>query len=78
MREYPTLQLETNLTKGTACCQKSYGFKWTWENIQLYNILDTNLTKGTACCQKSYGCNEHERISNFTIRHKFDKLCSCR
>ena len=37
MREYPTLQVDTNLSKGTACCKKSYGCKWTWENIQLYN-----------------------------------------
>jgi hypothetical protein len=37
MREYPTLQLDTNLSKGTACCKKSYGCKWTLENIQHYN-----------------------------------------
>ena len=27
MRKYPTLQLDTNLRKGTACCKKSYGCK---------------------------------------------------
>ena len=27
MREYPTLQIDTNLSKGTACCKKSYGCK---------------------------------------------------
>ena len=37
MGDYPTLQLDTNVSKGTVCCKKSYGCKWTWENIQLYN-----------------------------------------
>jgi hypothetical protein len=37
MREYPNLQLDTNLGKETACYKKSYGCKWTWENIRLYN-----------------------------------------
>jgi hypothetical protein len=37
MREYPTLQLDTNLRKGTACCKKRHGCKWTGENIQIYN-----------------------------------------
>ena len=27
MREYPTLQIDTNLSKGTVCCKKSYGCK---------------------------------------------------
>jgi hypothetical protein len=34
--------------------------------------LDTNASKGTACSKKRYGCvNEHERLSNITIGHKF-------
>jgi hypothetical protein len=35
--------------------------------------LDTNLDKGTTCSKKGYGCmdvNEHERLSNITLRHK--------
>ena len=27
MRDYTTLQLDTNLIKGTACCKKNYGCK---------------------------------------------------
>ena len=29
MREYPTLHLDTNKYKGTACSKKVYGRKWT-------------------------------------------------
>ena len=36
MREYPTLHLDTKLSKGTACSKKGYGCIWTWENIQHY------------------------------------------
>ena len=32
--------------------------------------LDTNQSKGTACSNKGYDVNEHERLSNFTLRHK--------
>ena len=54
MREYPTLQLDTHLSKGTACCKKIYGCKWMREYPTLQ--FDKNLSKGTACCKKSYGC----------------------
>jgi hypothetical protein len=36
MRDYPTLRLDINLSKGTACSKKGYGCKWTWETIQHY------------------------------------------
>ena len=29
MRDYPTLRLDINLSKGTACSKKGYGCKWT-------------------------------------------------
>ena len=32
--------------------------------------LDTNYRKGTACSKKGYDVNEHERLSNITLRHK--------
>jgi len=33
--------------------------------------LDTNQSKKTDCSKKGYGFkNEHERLSNFTLRHK--------
>jgi hypothetical protein len=33
MRDYLTLHLDTNSSKGTACSKKGYGCKWTWETI---------------------------------------------
>jgi hypothetical protein len=30
MRNYSTLHLDINKSKGTACSQKRYGCKWTW------------------------------------------------
>ena len=36
MRDYPTLHLDTNQCKITACSKKGYGCKWTWETIQHY------------------------------------------
>ena len=35
-RDYPTLHLHTNESKGTACGNKEYGCKWTRETIQHY------------------------------------------
>ena len=32
--------------------------------------LDRNKNKGTACSKKGYGCNEHEKLSSITLRHK--------
>jgi hypothetical protein len=36
MRDYPTLHLDVNKSEGTACSQKGYGGKWTWETIKHY------------------------------------------
>jgi hypothetical protein len=33
--------------------------------------LDTNLSKGTDLIRKDMDVNEHERLSNITLRHKF-------
>jgi hypothetical protein len=40
MRDYLTLHLDTNKSKGTACCKKGFGCKWTWDYPTLH--LDTN------------------------------------
>ena len=34
--ETSKVHLDIHLSKGTACCQKGYGCKWTWETIQHY------------------------------------------
>ena len=31
MRNWLTLHLDTNKSKGTACSKKVYGCKWAWE-----------------------------------------------
>jgi hypothetical protein len=36
MRDYLTLHLDTNESKGTACSKKGHGCKWTWETFQHY------------------------------------------
>ena len=33
--------------------------------------LDIYSSKGTACSKKDMDVNEHERLSNITLRHKF-------
>jgi hypothetical protein len=40
LRDYPTLHLDTNYSKGTACSKKGFGYKWTWDYPTLH--LDTN------------------------------------
>jgi len=33
MADYPTLHLDINLSKETACSKTWYGWKWTWQII---------------------------------------------
>jgi hypothetical protein len=40
MRDYPTLHLDTNKSKGTIASKKGYGCKWTWEIIQFYTSTE--------------------------------------
>jgi hypothetical protein len=54
MRDYPTLHIDTNLSKGTVYSKKGYEYKSTWETIQHY--IDTNLSKGTVYSKNGYGC----------------------
>jgi hypothetical protein len=30
IKDYSTLHLDKNHSKGTACSKKGYGYKWTW------------------------------------------------
>jgi len=33
MRDYPVLHLDTNPSKGNACCKNGHRCKWRWETI---------------------------------------------
>ena len=72
MRDYPTLHLDTNSSKGTACIKKRYGCKWTWETIQQYTRTQIQ-EKEQLVVRKNMDVNEHERLSNSTLGHKFKK-----
>ena len=54
---------------GTACSQKGYGCKWTWETIQHYTLTQIKV-KEQLVIIKNMDANEHERQSNITLRHK--------
>ena len=70
MRDYSTLYLDTNSTKGTACSKKRYGCKWTWETIQHYTRTQIQL-KEQFVVSKNMDVNEHERLSNIILGQKF-------
>jgi hypothetical protein len=67
MRDYPTLHLDTKY-KGTAYSKKGYGCKWSWETIQHYTW--TQIIKEQLVVRKDMDVNDHERLSNITLRHK--------
>jgi len=69
MREYPTLHLDKNSSKGTVCCKKGYGCRWTWEAIQHY-IWTQIQVKEQLVVIKDMDVNEHERLANITLGHK--------
>ena len=69
-RLYQTLYLDTNWSKGTACSKKEYGCKWTWETIQHYTRTQIQV-KEQLVVRKDMDVNEHERLSNITLGHKF-------
>jgi hypothetical protein len=70
MRDHPKLHLDTNSSKGIACGKKRYGCKWTWETIQHYTWTQIQV-KEQLVVRKDMDVNEHERLSNFTLGHKF-------
>jgi hypothetical protein len=43
MRDYPTLHLYTNQSKGTAGIKKGYGCKWTLETTQRYTYTQIKV-----------------------------------
>ena len=74
MRDYHSLHLDTNSNKRTACSEKGYGCKWTWE---LSNItLGHKFSKGTACSKKGYGCrwtwetNQHYTRTQIQVKEQ--------
>jgi len=70
IREYVKLHLDTNSSKGTVCSKNGYGCKWTWETIQHYTWTKIQVKKYLVV-RKDMDVNEHERLSNITLRHKF-------
>ena len=70
MRDYPALHLDTISSKGTACSKKAYVCKWTWEIIQHYTWTQIQV-KGQLKVRNAIDENEHERIWNITLGHKF-------
>jgi hypothetical protein len=68
-RYYPTLHLDTNLSKGTACSKKGSGCKWTRETIKHYTYIQIKV-KEQLVVRKDLDVNEKETLSNITLRHK--------
>jgi hypothetical protein len=68
MRYYPTLYLDIYSSKGTACSKKGYGCKWTWDTIQHYTQTYIQV-KEQLVVRKDMVVNEHEILSNITLRH---------
>ena len=56
MRDYPTLHLDTNKSKGTAGSKKGYGCKWTWETIQHYTWTQNKVKKQCFYCCSIFHC----------------------
>jgi hypothetical protein len=68
MKDYPTLHLDNNNSKGTACSKKGYGCKWTWRTIQNYTLTKL-IVQEQLVVRKDMDVNEHEVQSNITLRH---------
>ena len=69
MRDYPIVHLDTDKSKGTSCCKKGHGCKWTWETIQLYTKTQIKV-KEQLVVRMHIDVNEHERLSNIIFRHR--------
>jgi len=61
-RDYPTLYLDTNSSKGTAWSKKGFGCKWTWETIE-HDTRTQIQAKEQLEVRKDMDLNEHERLS---------------
>jgi hypothetical protein len=68
-RDYPTLHLDTNESKGTTSSTKGYGCKWTRETTQHYTWTQIKV-KERLVVIKNMDVNEQERLPNITLGHK--------
>jgi hypothetical protein len=71
MRDCPTLHLDTNKSKGTACSKKGYWCKWTWETVQHYTWTQIKV-KEQRVVRKVMDLNEHEKLSIVTHSNKLE------
>jgi hypothetical protein len=69
MRDYPTLHLDINKSKETACSKKSYGSKWTRETNRHYTLTSIKVKKQLVV-RNHMDLIEHERLSHITLGHK--------
>jgi hypothetical protein len=73
MRDYLTLHLDTNLSRGTACSKKGYRCKWTRETIQHYTYTQIKV-KEQLVVRKDIDVNEHERHFNLCLSVMLNSL----
>jgi hypothetical protein len=69
MRVYPTLHLVINENKEIACNTIGSAYKWTRETTQHYTWTQMKV-KEQFVVRKIMDVNEHERLSNITLRCK--------
>ena len=68
-RDYPTLHLNTNESKETDCNMIGNACKWTRETTQHYTYTQMKV-KEWLVVRKAIDVNEHESLSNITLRYK--------
>ena len=69
-KDYPTLHLDTNESKETACNMIGNACKWTRETIQHYTWIQIKV-KEQLVVRKEMNINEQERLPNITLTHKW-------
>ena len=68
-RDYPTLHLDTNESKETACNMIGNAYKWTRETTQHYTWTQIKVNEQLVV-RKDMDVNEQERLPNITLRYK--------
>ena len=68
-KDYPTLHLHTNESKETACNTIGNAYKWTRKTTQHYTYTQMKV-KEQLVVRKAIDVNEHESLSNITLRYK--------
>jgi hypothetical protein len=68
-RDYPTLHLDTNESKETACNMIGNACKWTRETTQHYTWTQIKV-KEQLVVRKAIDVNEHASLSNITLGYK--------